>query len=464
MIRPAGTRAELHEVPPASSVYKRPRLVATRAEAVQRQAEHPHDRAYYPLARWSVSGVGARAAAPVTRELAKAGIALTPGGRDVYAATPLVPGASMSALLADGDVTLGAYGTVTYVDGARVFGFGHPLFQIGTTRFLLGDAYVNDTVPAPIHGESGKLVSPGTVQGRVVSDRADGVLGHIGQPAGIRTVSRARDLGRGTEVTLSSLVAPDDRTVPIIADMMQAQAPLDARDGLGAGTLTLRITIASPALRRPIRYRNVYAAAGDVIGIASGDAARLTSALLQNTLLPIPIKAIRIEQELRPEVRAARIVAARVVPRRVRPGQRASLRVLVQPWRASRRTLVLPFTVPAGLEPGRRALRIVPNDENGFDPNPLDLSDDVASLEFATWSGTLARAVDADAAARPGRRLSRVLRSLARVSADRHDAVRVVAPGEDEPAARPRRIVPAPMVIYGGRALARVVVVAPPGD
>ena len=41
-------------------------------------------------------------------------------------AVPLVPGASLTALLAGGDLVLGAVGTVTYVDGPTVLGFGHP--------------------------------------------------------------------------------------------------------------------------------------------------------------------------------------------------------------------------------------------------------------------------------------------------------------------------------------------------
>ena len=41
-------------------------------------------------------------------------------------AKPLEAGGSVAALLVDGDLKLGAIGTVTYVDGEKIVAFGHP--------------------------------------------------------------------------------------------------------------------------------------------------------------------------------------------------------------------------------------------------------------------------------------------------------------------------------------------------
>src|SRR3954452_8801119 len=54
----------------------------------------------------------------------------------------LAPGASLSVGLASGDVSAGAIGTVTYVDGDKVWGFGHPLDAVGPRALFLQDAYV----------------------------------------------------------------------------------------------------------------------------------------------------------------------------------------------------------------------------------------------------------------------------------------------------------------------------------
>ena len=44
---------------------------------------------------------------------------------------PLQPGDAVGVALLTGDFELGATGTVTHVDGDRVYAFGHPLYNLG---------------------------------------------------------------------------------------------------------------------------------------------------------------------------------------------------------------------------------------------------------------------------------------------------------------------------------------------
>ena len=92
-----------------------------------------------------------------------------------------------------------------------------------------------------------------------------------------------------------------------------------------------------------------------MVGLSLGPLARLGAALLGNAVQQVPISRIRVDQVLEPRVRAARIVAARVLPARVRAGQRATLALLLQPWRTSRRTVRLPIRIPDDLSPGGAA-------------------------------------------------------------------------------------------------------------
>ena len=47
----------------------------------------------------------------------------------------LAPGDAVGVALLTGDFELGATGTVTHVDGDRVYAFGHPLYNLGPTQF-----------------------------------------------------------------------------------------------------------------------------------------------------------------------------------------------------------------------------------------------------------------------------------------------------------------------------------------
>ena len=283
------------------------------------------------------------------------------GPRTIRPPVPLVPGASLTALLSGGDLVLGAVGTVTYVDGSTVLGFGHPFTGAGPSRFLMGDGYVFQTIAAPITGSSYKLAEPGTLQGMIVGDRTDGVTGRLGPVEGIAGTATAENASRGTSSTVSTTIAPDDRTAPIIAALLQDEPAIRATDGLARGTMSLRVQIESPALKRPFIYRNLYAAEGDVVTLASGAAARVASIMLQNGVRRVPISAITIDERLETAVRAARIVRARIAPRRVAAGGRAVLFLRIQPWRAAQRTIRVPVRIPDTLFPGRAAIRVIPN-------------------------------------------------------------------------------------------------------
>lgn len=445
------------ERPPGAA--RRVTIAPTRAAARRVEERDPGRIGLYPLARWTVAGASRPLIGPLSRELARSGIQLTSiGPRTPRPPAPLVPGSTMSVLLAGGDIAIGAVGTVSYIDGATLLGMGHPFLSAGRARFLLGDGYVFGTIPAPILNSSYKLAEPGALRGMVTGDRADGVTAQIGPVEGIAATGTARDAARGTRITVRGTLAPDPRTAPIVAGLVQDDPALQVLDGIVGGTLTLRIAIASPDLPRPFVYRNVYAAEGDVATLASGRLSRLVAALMQNGVRPLAIESVTVDQVLRQKVLAARIVGARIRPRRVRPGGRATLRLVLQPWQAAQRTVSVPIRVPSGLGPGRAALRIVPKTTDGFDPLPADLTQELGAENPPALRRRAVAAVERGAARARGTRLERLLGGLRRATDDRNDAVRLLGPGEPAEEADAGVTVPVPYVIYGGRAAPRIVV------
>ena len=117
----------------------------------------------------------------------------------------------------------------------------------------------------------------------IVNDRADGVTGPSGAVEGIDGMATARDTARGTQATVRTTIAPDDRTAPDLRRAPGRAGRAGARRHR-PGTMTLHMSISSPALAKPIVYRNVYAAAGDVVSLASGQLPRMVAMLVQNAL------------------------------------------------------------------------------------------------------------------------------------------------------------------------------------
>src|SRR5688500_720208 len=87
------------------------------------------------------------------------------------ATQPLRPGDPVGVALMSGDLELGATGTVTEVDGNRVYAFGHPFYSLGPTQFPMTRAYVHTILPSL--QSSMKIASTGDVIGTVSQDRSE---------------------------------------------------------------------------------------------------------------------------------------------------------------------------------------------------------------------------------------------------------------------------------------------------
>ena len=107
-------------------------------------------------------------------------------GRPRAAAFPvqeLRPGAAMGAGLSSGALNVAAVGTVAYVDGDRVWAFGHPFDGAGRRSLFLQDAYVYTVInnPVGIEGVSTyKLAVPGHDVGVLSGDGLSSVAGRLG--------------------------------------------------------------------------------------------------------------------------------------------------------------------------------------------------------------------------------------------------------------------------------------------
>ena len=224
-----------------------------------------------------------------------------------------------------------------------------------------------------------------------------------------------------------------------------------ARDGIAGGTLRLTFRISSPALPRPVVYRNTFAAYGDVVTPASEELAAAVPTVTQNGVQGNAITTIRVEQRLEGRVRAARLLSAMVAPGTVRAGGWATVRLKVQPWRSAARTVRIRVRVPRATKPGIRALRIAPNTGLGFDPAPASLDQEAGSAAGLVTRSPAVAAMEARAAKGPCPRTVRVVNATVNQLGGRNDAVRVRAPGQS---AAQGQLVPMDWVIYGSRVTA----------
>jgi len=99
----------------------------------------------------------------------------------------LEPGSSVNVELIRGDISWSANGTVTYVDGNKVYAFGHPNLTAGPTDVPMSAGYVISLLPNVQN--SFKLAVPLDVVGAFQQDRSTGIAGTLGATSKMIPVS-----------------------------------------------------------------------------------------------------------------------------------------------------------------------------------------------------------------------------------------------------------------------------------
>ena len=424
----------------------------------------------------TVSGLSAPLAHALTRAGAKRGrtvlaapaMPLTP-----FPASPPKPGSAMSAAYSTGDISIGAVGTVAYVDGDRVWGFGHPFENGGRRSLLLGDAYVYRVINNPNAGGDAastyKLAAVGHPLGTLSNDAAAAVVGRTGPlPPTIPVRVYSSDLDTGETRTLGTRVVdetdvgtpPGNSALTFVAPLAVAQgasAILRSAPGKLTGQLCARIVVRER--RRPMRFCNRYVsavAAPEETGVANLVAAGAAS----DTLAALSLLDEYKRSGLHVTEFAARVKLLRgqrqgflrsvTLPRRVRPGTRVRARLRMQIVRGPTLTRSFSLRIPSGLRPGTRRLSFTGTDIDNPDSELFG-----SLVSTITIGGEEDEPSPGDPGARSVEELAAQVRGLAR-----YDGVSVRYGGRRGVRLRGYRD---PQVRISGRASTTVRVVRAPG-
>lgn len=425
-------------------------------------------RSARPLAApMTISGVSpalGRVLSTVARKAGRTLIAVPAGPLGSFPVQELRPGAAVSIGYSSGDVALGALGTVAYVDGDKVWAFGHSLDSAGPRSLILQDAYIYGVVSNPVALSDAityKLGAPGHDVGILTNDTLDAVAGHLG-PAPPETAMRvlARNLDTGrialTQVKIADETALNLPTgsspLSLVAPTVLAQASASiakASPVQQSGSMCLRIRLRE--LRRPMGFCNRYVAtggaggSGDTSGAGGaavatmiGDLSSALGVLDSFRLGLLHTTGVSTSVRLANGLREAFLLSAGV-PRHARRGTTIRVRLLVRQPRGPRRRVVFRLRVPVDTPRGDRDLVLTgtPEDSPGGDIGNLlgDLTSPTIELDLGPPEGS-------DNGPRSLTEVAAGIDSLQRFDGVR---ARFVAPGEragspDEPSGSGRRV------------------------
>jgi hypothetical protein len=295
------------------------------------------------------------------------------------ATNPFRPGSAVSVGLSSGAISIGAVGTVAYVDAEKVWSFGHPFDGVGPRALFLQDAYVAAVIANPnAGGEVGstyKLAGAMSDLGSVGNDAFSAVVGRFGGPPPTIPVRVfTKDLDTGAQATVDVKVADEtDLGNPTGASPLATVAPLAVTQ---AGTETMRsaplrmagqmcLQITLKERPKPIRICNRYVSDGTVpapgglgnlVALRAGNDVSEVMTLL-DSYKPAGLHVTELAARIQVE-RGQRQAFMRKIrlPRRVRPGQTVPVKLDVQMIRGEKRTLSFRARIPRSLGRGDRTL------------------------------------------------------------------------------------------------------------
>ncbi|MEQ1763022.1 MAG: hypothetical protein ABL984_07750 [Pyrinomonadaceae bacterium] len=206
-------------------------------------------------------------------------------------AETLVGGTSVSMQLTRGDYSLAAAGTVTLRDGDKIYAFGHPFLNLGSSDLPMSESHVVTVIPNI--NNSFKLAVPDAMVGSMTQDLATGVFGKLGKAPTMIPVRLNISTSRGGAETVNFEVARDEFLTPLLLNMAIYNAVTAQERGLGDTTVDIRGTIKLKG-QQPLSIQRKFAG-GQAQLMASGSIVAPVSVLLKSRFDDLNIEGITVD-------------------------------------------------------------------------------------------------------------------------------------------------------------------------
>lgn len=265
------------------------------------------------------------------------------------------PGSMISVQLLAGDMSVGADGTVTHVEGNRIYAFGHRFLAVGRTELPFARSEVLAVVPTL--AASFKVTAPREWMGTITEDRSTGVAGELERrtelvPLSIEVMRRGK-AGSPARAISYRLEMVRDRLLSPLLLQMAVFSVIDATEqALGRATFQVRGEFQFREASAPLRIENMFA--GDInlpLQVSAATAVPLAY-VLQSGFEALQLKGGRLEILCYPERRQLQIEQVWSSRRQVRPGDVMEIHVVLRGENQFELARQVAYSVPAGAVPG----------------------------------------------------------------------------------------------------------------
>ncbi len=296
------------------------------------------------------------------------GMSMMAGGTAAASPTDadIKPGDMVGIDLIRGDLSVSSGCTVTSVQNNRLLACGHPIFGFGNVHMPMSRAHVLMTLA--MSSASTKIITTGGTIGTLTQDRTTAIMGTLGP--GPRMIP--------VDVTLQTPAAEKEFHFEVIenAQLTPTLVALAAYNGItgnpayGEGsTLQLQGGIEIEG-HTPVQIDDLYAPSDMQTPTALPMALALQGAfasIYSNPYEPPKIDRVHLRVTTIQEHRWATIDNAWIEKTEVQPGESATVKVLLRPYRGDPFIQEIPITIPA--QAARGTLQLVVSDAGFLNRN-----------------------------------------------------------------------------------------------
>jgi len=262
----------------------------------------------------------------------------------------VAPGSMISLELLTGDMVMSADGTVTYIDGKRIYAFGHRFLDAGSTELPFARSDVVALLPGL--NISFKLSMPREWVGTILSDRSSAIAGEIGRAARMIPVTitvRSPETG-AHDYHLQ--VVNDRLLTPFIAQAAIFSTIDVTERTLGAGTLRLRGRVEFEGNLPPLLVRDIFVSDSGLATQVSNDAVVTLGFILGAGFKDLQVKSMSYTLEPLEAKRQLHIAQVWASAHEVRPGDSVTITTLLEGENGLQMTRSGSYQVPAGASIG----------------------------------------------------------------------------------------------------------------
>lgn len=222
---------------------------------------------------------------------------LPPGQTPANSAATPKPGSMISVQLMRGDMQVAADGTVTHVDGKRLYAFGHRFLGVGTTGLPFARSEVLTVLPNL--STSFKITRSGAPLGVIEQDRNVTVSGTVGATPHLApfTLNVQRETGAGDrllEKTYRMEMVRDPFLSPLLLQMAIFSAVDATERTAGAATISLNAVLRFQNGIPPLRIANQFSGTSMVALAAALNVAVPVGYALQSGFDELKLESVEV--------------------------------------------------------------------------------------------------------------------------------------------------------------------------